>query len=183
MLSSGKKWRCSCRCQMSHPESHIFQNHSAQHLSRHMQHNAIRDTGDQGTPANPRPGFGTQHYFLSADSNTRLLLPSPWPPLVKPLHPGVIHWGIHRAAFMELCYRRLDLWWLQCSQSNLSLLILPVTSLSIWQHWRPNTFLHLHATHTPSQNVTFPPLVFRCSCKYSAIERFIEQTYVPGYYI
>lgn len=43
-------------------------------------------------------------------------------------------------------------------------------------------FAQTQHTHYP-QNVTFPPLVFRCGCKYPVIERFIKQTYVPGYCI
>lgn len=133
-----QRGRRSTLCNMSHPALHIFDSHSVQFLIRHVWNNAIRDTGDQGTFANFRPDFGTQHFSLSSDSNFSLLLPSPWLCLVKPLwvaccsHESNTE-GFTQAGFIELHYRGLYFRWPQCSQNNLSLLILPVTSLSIRQ--------------------------------------------------
>lgn len=83
-------------------ESGIFGSHSIPLLVRNRQNNGIRDTGDQGTPANFRHSFGTQRFSLSSESNFNLPLPSPWLSLVKPLwvallQPWIIHWGLHTA--------------------------------------------------------------------------------------
>lgn len=137
MLSSGKKGRCSSLFQMSYPELCIFSSHSVQLAVRHLQHNVIKGTGDQGTPADFRRGFSTQDFPLSSDGNFSLLLPSPYLSLNLFEQPCSSHEsyteGFTQAGFIELHYRRLYLRWPRCNQNNLSLLILPVTSLSIWQ--------------------------------------------------